>query len=466
MRRVLLASLLVALATGGTLAYQALARERDYRALVAQADDRIAAADTAGAIEALSGAIALRPSAMPAWLLRGETYRQRGDLTAAVRDLRRAVELSPTTTAAIERLGDALFALERYPRAAEQFEAYLALDDRNPRVFYKLALARFREGYPDRAEGALRRTLALDERLAEAHYLLGLCCLQQKRAREAMDSLGRAIELAPGLVPAREEVARLFAANGLRAEELRQLEALAELEPDRVHRHTALASAYAAAGRTDLAVQILARAGGRFAEAPEIDVALGRVWLGNAERTGDRAALGKALEALSRAVTRTDSSEALTLYGRALMRANDRSRSLAILRQAALRLPVAPDTYRLLADAAERLGRHQLARDALRADAALHGAQETATAAVQRALRLAALAERLDDPRDAVLWYSRALEAQPDALDLAERLVGAQLRAGLVDEARAAVARAIARHPGHPDLLALQARVAAAGPSR
>ena len=462
MRRFVLATLLVLMATGATLVYQAVAREREYRDLISQADERLAAADAAGAIEALSGAIALRPSAMLAWLLRGETYRQRGDVAAAVRDLRKAVELAPTTTTAIERLGDAWFSLERHAKAADQFEAYLVLDDRNPRVFYKLALARFHEGYPDRAEAAVKRALALDADLPEAHHLLGLCCLRQKRVDEAVTSLARAVELAPALVPAREELARLYGTQRRQAEEIRQLETLAGLEGDRVHRHTALATAYAAAGRTDLAIQVLARATERFADAPDIDVTLGRVWLEIAEGTGDRVALGKALEALSRAVTRIDSSEALTLYGRALLRANDRSRSLALLRQAALRFPVAADTHRLLADAAERSGNLQLARDALRADAALHAAEEPPQATAQRAVRLARLAGRLDDSRDAAFWYGKALEAQPGAADLAERMVDAQLRAGLVDEAQQAVARELARRPGDRGLLVLQARVEAA----
>jgi tetratricopeptide (TPR) repeat protein len=462
MPRYLVAVLLVAVATGSTLAYQAVAREREYRALVAGADARLAAGDPAGAIEALSGAIALRPSAMLAWLQRGEIYRQRGDLAAAVRDLRRAVELSPTTTPAIERLGDTLFALERYARAAEQFEAYLALDDRNAGVYYKLALARFHDGDASRAEAATRRALAIDGNLPEAQYLLGLCCLQQGRSREAMDTMARAVELAPALVPAREELARLYAAHDRTAQALQEFEALVGLEPGRVDRHTALAAAYAAAGRTDLAVQALARASERFADAPDIDVTLGRVWLSVAQRAADRVALGKALEALSRAVSRTDSSEALTLYGSAFLSANDRSRALAMLRQAALRFPVAPDTYALLAEAAERSGRLQLARDALRADAALHGAAEGAAATVRRAVRLAGLAERMDDPLDAAAWYSKALNAQPDDVPLTERLVGAQLRAGLVEAARTVVTKALGRRPGDRELLALQERVARA----
>ena len=88
---------------------------------------------------------------MLAYLKRGETYRRRGETGEALRDLRRAAELDPTATKPLELLGDLNASLERYARAQESYEAYLRLDDRSPRVLYKLALARYRLG--QRPEG-------------------------------------------------------------------------------------------------------------------------------------------------------------------------------------------------------------------------------------------------------------------------------------------------------------------------
>ena len=84
-------------AVGGGFVYQAAAVERDYRSLVARGDAALAAGQTFEAIEAYSGAIGLRPASMLAHLRRGETYRQRGDLEAAVRDFRRAATLDRRT---------------------------------------------------------------------------------------------------------------------------------------------------------------------------------------------------------------------------------------------------------------------------------------------------------------------------------------------------------------------------------
>ena len=63
---------------------------------------------TFAAIEAYSGAIALRPDSMLAYLRRGETYQRRGDRgdLERARDFRTAAALDPTATRPLEALGD------------------------------------------------------------------------------------------------------------------------------------------------------------------------------------------------------------------------------------------------------------------------------------------------------------------------------------------------------------------------
>jgi tetratricopeptide (TPR) repeat protein len=80
------------------LAYQAAARERDYRAQLTNGDTALRDDQTFGAIEAYSGAIALRPDSTLAHLRRGETYRRLSDFDAAARDLRAAADLDPSAT--------------------------------------------------------------------------------------------------------------------------------------------------------------------------------------------------------------------------------------------------------------------------------------------------------------------------------------------------------------------------------
>src|SRR4029453_19119708 len=110
MKRMFAAAVLLA---GGAvvaaLAYQAAARDRDYRAFLSQGAAALADDQTFGAIEAYSGAIALQPDSMLAHLRRGEAYQHRNELEAATNDFRRAAGLDPSATRRLEALGAVLF---------------------------------------------------------------------------------------------------------------------------------------------------------------------------------------------------------------------------------------------------------------------------------------------------------------------------------------------------------------------
>ena len=83
MKRIFLLLLVVLSVTGlGVAVSYQLARERHYGDLVVRGDVALRNDQTFGAIEAYSGAIALRGDAMLPYLRRGETYMRRGELEA------------------------------------------------------------------------------------------------------------------------------------------------------------------------------------------------------------------------------------------------------------------------------------------------------------------------------------------------------------------------------------------------
>lgn len=458
MRRLLLLAAIVTVAGVSALGYAAYTREIEYRRLVDRGEQALADRDLGEAVEAFSGAIALRPDAMLGWYKRGETYRLRGDLESAVRDLRQATTLDPSALRPLELLGDVLFALERYPRATERYQAYVGLDDRSSRVLYKLGLSRFREGQLDGAERALRQAIRLQERLPEAHYLLGLSLMQRKRGADALAPLKRAVTLAPALVPARESLVDLYRELGRHADEVRELEALVALEPRRSERVVALALAYNRQGRRDLAVQALGRATKQFEGSTGPYVALGRVWLEADREQPDPVLVDKAIEALTRATAHGESSEAQTLLGRAWLRKGDLRRSMASLELATATLPVDPDAYALLGEAAERAGRLTVARDALVHAAALAGDAD-ARSATRRACKIGVLSARLDDRRAAKHWLERAAASVPDDPQLIAQVAEAQWRTGMRDDAQNTLARGLTRLPQDARLLEAQRRL-------
>ena len=80
-----------ALVAGGVLAWTAIRQDREFQRLIAAGDTALAQDQTFTAIEAFSGALALKGDSMLAYLKRGDTYRRRGELAAALRDLRAGV---------------------------------------------------------------------------------------------------------------------------------------------------------------------------------------------------------------------------------------------------------------------------------------------------------------------------------------------------------------------------------------
>ena len=418
-RRWLVMLIVLGLGAAGTAAYLDAARERAFQQLIVDGEAAIGRDETGVAVEAFSGAIALKPDSMLGYLRRGETYRRIGDLKAAMRDLRRAAALDPAATHPLEQLGDVLSAQDRHGRAAESYAAYLRLDDQSARVLYKRAAALYRAGEPQRALEPLERALALAPAMTEAHYLRGLCLARLDDEPGAREALRRAVTLAPGGAPAREALASLLRRHGRHPEAIDQLEALAALEPARPERLVALGLAHAAAHRTDLASVTLSRAAERFPDHVEVYAALGEVWLDAAETAGDRIALGKALEALRSAALRGSNNRALALYGRALLLAGDPQGAIRSLRGAAATLPVEPGTFLWLSQALEQAGRRREARDALQRHVALLGGERPPVGVLRR---LGDLSERIGDREAALRWLREASAAAPDNAALAARV--------------------------------------------
>jgi tetratricopeptide (TPR) repeat protein len=373
------------------LTWYSARQEREYRRLIAVGDAAVARDQTSVAIEAYSGAAAIQPQSMLAYLKRGDTYRRQGELTSALRDLRQASTLDPTSTRTLELLGDVNVALGRLEQGVQHYARFVSLDDRSPRVLYKLALTQYKRRQSAAGIEPLRQAVAMEDRFSEAHHLLGLCLRERERTDEALRALRRAVDINPAFTVARSDLAALYTQLGRNRESLEQLEALAAIEPSRAERLVAVALAYARQGRTDAAITTLGRAAERHPDDPVVFTAIGRVWLESAEVRGDRVALIKAIAALEAAAAReTPTSEAQALYGRALFLAGDTEGSLRALGQAINSLPVDPSAFVWLSAAARRRGDAEAARGALDSYATLvpDESPEAAAGRVAESLRL------------------------------------------------------------------------------
>ncbi len=439
-------------------AYHATALEREYRTQLDRGDAALRADQTYTALEAYSGAIALRPDSVLAHLRRAETYQRRGEIDEAARDLRTAAALDPTATRPLDELGDVMYQRQRYHLAIEMYENCLKLDERSPRVQYKLALARYRDGDVNGTIAAVRQALRLDDLMADAHYLLGLSLRDKRRVAEAEQSFEQAVALDPRLVAAREELADVYGSANRRTDEVRQLEAIASIERDRVDRQIAVALAHARNGNADLAVVTLGHALERAADRPPVYAALGKLWFEIASTRKDHPeALVKAIDAFEHtAGTPAATSDVLTAYGRALMQAGQVELADRVLQQATVTFPVDPAAFLASAAVAERLDDAGRARHALIAFTVLvPDDPEFAT----RAAHIAALSIRMDDNATAVDWLRKAVNATPSDAKLLGALADAQLRNADVDGARQTLARALEKDPENPQLIALARKI-------
>lgn len=463
-----LGGLTALLAACAGVAYQAVGRVREYRLLLAEGDRAAALDQVFGAIEAYSGAIALREGSMFPYLRRGEMYRRYGNLDAAARDFRNAAARDPSATQPLEVWADVLYAQQRYDRAAEVYDQRLHLDATSPGATYKLALSLYRNGSLDAALSALERAIELDSLRPEPYYLRGLCLRHQGRVAAAVAAFEASVSRAPGLAAAREELADLYRALGRPVDEIAQLQILADLDRSRVERQVAVGVAHARAARgaddaatrdrhANLAVLTLGHTLERAPDAPLVYGALGQVWLDSAIADNDRVDLRKAIEALERvALSPAAPSEWITSYGLALVRDNQFEAAERILQRATESYPVDLRALPEYASIAELNGHLDTARAALVKFAALASEGHDAG---ERAMKIAVLSMRLGDPGTAVLWLERALLGKPGDVGMLSLLAEAQLRAGATESARATVTRGLALDPGNPRLVQLSRRM-------
>jgi len=90
------------------------------------------------ALAPLQNAIKLDASIAPAWLFLGASYLDTGNAERALQPLEKFVRLQPEDPGGRQTLGDALFATNKFPEAADQYKKLSELETNNPHAWYGL----------------------------------------------------------------------------------------------------------------------------------------------------------------------------------------------------------------------------------------------------------------------------------------------------------------------------------------
>ena len=451
-----LASLLIVTAIGaGAAGVQRVYADRQFAGLLAAGEQALAAGDTKVAIESFSGALALRPSSMVAYLRRGEAYRKQGEASDAARDWRQAARLAPDAPQPFMALGDLYDTQGEFGTAAEWYgQADDRLKGQDPALLYRLALVRFKMGAPAQALKPLTEAVARNEASADARYLLGLVQRDLGFLDASITSLEAAIAIDPRFVAAREELADAYRAANRNVDELKQLLELAAIDPQN-SRRVAVGLAEADHGQLDSALGTLTRVYDSNPTDARLQLAIGRIHLARAERSQSPTdpAISRALAIIEHAVAGTaPRSEGLALYGRALFLSGRHVEAERYLREAVSTSPVDPEAFEFLADAAESLRHDLVARDALMNLDVLQGDLATAETRGRRARRIGELSLRAGDATTAVDVLGRAVDAGQTGPTMLGLLAHAKWLTGDAEGARELLSRALAAAPRDPAL--------------
>lgn len=299
-----------------------------------------------------------------------------------------------------------------------------------------------------RLEEAMRcyqSVLAINAEDPTARNMMGMALAQTGKVAEALPQFARAVQAAPDYPHARANFARALRETGQAAAACEHLEALVALEPDALAHRLALADTYLQASQPAAARTCFEAVLADSPQTVEARRGLGRAL---AELGEDEAAL-QAFEAVRRALPDDPSSH--SNYGNAL-RSLGRVEEAAEAYRAALEAdPKFAAGYNNLATIQIWQGDYEGALKTLDDAIALDdqavvphwnrgqvftalGRYPEAEAALHQALALnpdhagalaslGSLCQKREQPNEAVRYYERALEAEPDAIWITSQLV-------------------------------------------
>ncbi|HET8548793.1 MAG TPA: tetratricopeptide repeat protein [Bryobacteraceae bacterium] len=187
-------------------------------------------------------------------------FMQGRDYASAITEWRRALEIEPDDTTALNNLGAALTESGQFDEAAAEFTKALRIDPENFKAHSNLGVALARTGKFEQARTTLEKALQISPDDARTRTTLGAVLMNLGRPEEAAAHLRRALEIAPNDADAHNNLGSVLSRQSKFDEAIPHFEKALAAEPNSVEIHFNLGRALAANGSLDTGIRHLEQA--------------------------------------------------------------------------------------------------------------------------------------------------------------------------------------------------------------
>ncbi|MGA2787094.1 MAG: tetratricopeptide repeat protein [Verrucomicrobiota bacterium] len=206
------------------------------------------------AIADLKKALEIAPDFFEAHNNLGNALLQKGRVDEAMDHFRMAVEIAPFSAVSHYNLGNTLLQVGQMDEAMIQFQEALAIQADFPEAQNNLGVALMRSGRLEEAKEHYQAALATSPNYAEAHYNLGCILDREGRLNEAIAHYQKAVEVKPDYADAHYSLGVALGLQGRLNEAAEQYRKVIQLQPGHADAHGNLANVLAAQGRLGEAI--------------------------------------------------------------------------------------------------------------------------------------------------------------------------------------------------------------------
>jgi predicted O-linked N-acetylglucosamine transferase (SPINDLY family) len=184
----------------------------------------------------------------------GNCLRDRGRLPEAVARFRQAIALKPTFAEAHSNLGNGLRAMGQLESSIAAHAQAVRLKPESAEILNNYGIALKEQGHLDQAIAAFEKSVAIRPEYAEVLNNLGSALILRDRFEEAIKAFSRAVQINPDAAEAHNNLGNVLQKKGMLDESVAAYRRALALRPDYAEPHSNLAINLTSQGRLDDAI--------------------------------------------------------------------------------------------------------------------------------------------------------------------------------------------------------------------